>query len=244
MTLSWTKPRRDAHRQRLPLQAQGQHRIRLYRVDGHRQRGYVKGDHGADQRRAVHLPGAGKERERRRHTLRRSVRVDVPRRAPGPVAAAPGDKLVSLTWDDPGNPSITRYEYQRKTGGSWGSTWTRMTGTGATTTQHVVKSLVNGTAHTYRIRAYSAGGGTASAEVTATPQPLPALPANASATAVDASSATLTWEWESVEGEHHHQVPGALSGRQRQLGGVGGRSQDAAELRRLIRPDQGHGLHL
>ena len=115
--------------------------------------------------------------------------------APANLTATPGDKLVSLTWDDPDNSSITRYEYQRKTGGSWGNTWTRMTNSSATTTQYVVKSLSNGTEYTFRIRAYSAGGGTASAEVKARPQPLPAMPANARATATNDDSATLTWSW-------------------------------------------------
>ena len=115
--------------------------------------------------------------------------------APSGLAAAPGDKLVSLTWDDPDNSSITRYEYQRKTGGSWGNTWTRMTNSDDDTTQYVVKSLSNGTEYTFRIRAYSADGGTASAEAKARPQPLPAIPANARATATNDDSATLTWSW-------------------------------------------------
>ena len=114
--------------------------------------------------------------------------------APANLTATPGDKLVSLTWDDPDNSSITRYEYQRKTGGSWGNTWTPMTNSDADTTQYVVKSLNNGTEYTFRIRAYSVGGGTESAEVKARPQPLPAMPTDAKATAVDASDATLTWK--------------------------------------------------
>ena len=72
-----------------------------------------------------------------------------------------------------------------------------MTGSGASTTQHVVKSLFNGTEYTFRIRALkgSGNGGTISAEVKATPQPLPALPGDASATAIDDDSATVTWSW-------------------------------------------------
>ena len=113
--------------------------------------------------------------------------------APANLTATPGDKLVSLTWDDPDNPSITGYEYQRKTTGNYGS-WETMTNSSATTTQYVVKSLSNGTEYTFRVRAYSAGGGTESAEVKARPQPLPAIPTDATATAVDASDATLTWK--------------------------------------------------
>ena len=115
---------------------------------------------------------------------------------PANLEAAPGDKLVVLSWDDPDNPDIQRYEYQRKTGGNWGNTWTRMTGSDASTTRYVVKPLVNGMAYTFRVRAVSSGnGGTVSSEVTATPQPLPAIPPNVSATAEDVSKITLRWSW-------------------------------------------------
>ena len=115
--------------------------------------------------------------------------------APANLTTTPGNKLVSLTWDDPNNSSITRYEYQQKTGGSWGNTWTSMTGSDASTTQHVVKGLTNGTEYTFRIRAFSAGGGSPSAEVKATPQPTPVAPTNVSASATRASSATVTWSY-------------------------------------------------
>ena len=118
--------------------------------------------------------------------------------APANLTATAGDSLVSLTWDYPNNPTITGYEYQRKTGGSWGGTWTTMTDSDAATTQYVVTSLTNSTAYTFRIRALSGTGndGTESAEATATPEAaLPAMPTSVSASATDASSATLTWEW-------------------------------------------------
>ena len=118
--------------------------------------------------------------------------------APANLAAAPGDKLVSLTWDDPSNSSIVRYEYQRKTVGDWSDTWTAIPGSGTTTTQYVAEGLVNGTAYTFRLRAVSAGNGTTSAEVTASPQASPAMPTDVSASAVGVSTTTVTWSYGNV----------------------------------------------
>ena len=115
--------------------------------------------------------------------------------APANLTAAPGDKLVSLTWDDPSNPSITRYEYQQTTSGSCSGAWTSMADSNADTTQFVKSGLTNGTDYTFCVRAYSAGAGATSAKATAQPQPLPAMPASADATATDASSATVTWSY-------------------------------------------------
>ena len=115
--------------------------------------------------------------------------------APENLTAAPGDKLVSLTWDDPSNSSITRYEYQQTTSGSCSGAWTSMTDSNADTTQFVKSGLTNGTDYTFCVRAYSAGAGATSAKATAQPQPLPAMPASADATATDASSATVTWSY-------------------------------------------------
>ena len=116
--------------------------------------------------------------------------------APVNLTATPGNGIVSLTWDDPANDSITRYEFQQKTGGSWNDTWTPIPSSGASTTQHVASgSLVNGTAYTFRVRAYSAGAGDVSAEVTATPQASPDIPTGLSATATGIASATVNWSY-------------------------------------------------
>ena len=91
ITLSWTNPAGgatvtgNAYR----YKPQGQRRRRLHRLDGHiRRRKDLPAGHGADQRRAVHLPGAGGERDRRRDAVGRGVGPPVPRRAHGPVGRA------------------------------------------------------------------------------------------------------------------------------------------------------------
>ena len=95
--------------------------------------------------------------------------------APEGFRATAGDRRVSLSWSNPGDATITRYEYQQKTGGSFGANWTPIPNSGASTTSHTVRSLTNDTAYTFRIRAVSpAGNGAASPEKSATPRPAPA----------------------------------------------------------------------
>ena len=113
--------------------------------------------------------------------------------APRNLTATPGDRTVSLTWDYPYNSSITRYEYQQKTGGAWSNTWTQISSSDSDTTQYVAGSLINGTTYTFRVRAVGSGNGAISSEVTATPQPAPAMPTSVTGTAKDASYATFTW---------------------------------------------------
>ena len=101
---------------------------------------------------------------------------------PTGFTAAAKDASVDLAWTDPSNSTITRWEYQYKTAGSYGS-WTAVPSSSATTTSYTVSSLTNNTAHTFRIRAVNdSGDGTASDEVSATPLPPPAAPAGFSAT--------------------------------------------------------------
>ena len=90
--------------------------------------------------------------------------------APTGFLAASGNGEVTLSWDDPENASITGYEYQRKTTGNWGTSWTTITGSSATTTSHPVTGLTNGTAYTFRLRAVNAAGnGAVSLERTVAP---------------------------------------------------------------------------
>ena len=85
--------------------------------------------------------------------------------------ASPGSQQVSLTWDNPGNANISKWQVQQKAGsGSWGS-WEDISGSGATTTSHTVTGLSNGTAYGFKIRAVAGTvEGTASDEVSATPK--------------------------------------------------------------------------
>ncbi len=109
------------------------------------------------------------------------------------LTAAVGDAELSLSWTDPGNSTITGYEYQYKSGGGAYGAWTAMTGSTAITTSHMVTGLVNNTAYTLRIRAMNvSGAGTASAEVTQTPIAVPAAPTGLTAAVGDAQL-SLSW---------------------------------------------------
>ncbi len=115
------------------------------------------------------------------------------------AAAGPGGGQVTLSWSDPSNSDITKYQYRRKlsSSGTWGS-WTDFTGgTTATSTSGTVAGLTNDAAYDFQVRATAAPGGTvlgaASATVTATPSAPPAKPAGFTARGFSDNSVTLSW---------------------------------------------------
>ena len=89
---------------------------------------------------------------------------------PAGFAARPDNAQVHLRWANPGDSSITRYQYQQKKArGAYGA-WMDISGSGASTTGHTVTGLDNGTAYAFRIRAVNAAGdGAESDAATATP---------------------------------------------------------------------------
>ena len=96
--------------------------------------------------------------------------------AAGPVAptglkAVPGDAQVKLSWTDPSNTNITKYQVRQSTdGGSTWAAWTDIASSGASTTTHTVSSLTNATTYTFQIRAVAGSdNGARSASVSAIP---------------------------------------------------------------------------
>ena len=97
---------------------------------------------------------------------------DVPPPAkPIGFTATAGNEEVTLSWTDPKNSDITKYQYRQKSGsGSYGS-WTPIAGSGAATVTHTVGSLNNGTAYTFQVRAVAGTvNGVPSDEKIATPR--------------------------------------------------------------------------
>ncbi len=107
-------------------------------------------------------------------------------------SASPRDSAAVLTWANPHDGTITKYQYQQRTAGDWGSTWTDISNSGATTTTFKVEGLTNGTTYQFRIRAWNADPSPPSGQVGATPQPVPMAPTALRAEAGD-RKVVLRW---------------------------------------------------
>ena len=99
-----------------------------------------------------------------------------PPAAPTGLAATTGGGHVALSWTNPNDGSITKYQYMEKVGdGEYGS-WTDVPDSDANTTAFTATGLTPATVYAYKIRAVSNRDfGEASDEVTATPT-TPVLP--------------------------------------------------------------------
>lgn len=76
---------------------------------------------------------------------------------PTGLVATAGDKLVRLTWESPNDRGIIKYQYQKKTSGDFGSTWTDFSSS-STTLVHTITGLDNDTPYTFRLRAVGRRG--------------------------------------------------------------------------------------
>ena len=91
--------------------------------------------------------------------------------APANIAAASGNAKVLLSWTDPGNATITGWEYRIDANNAGWQAWTEMSGSSASTTSHLVGSLNNNSSFRFQVRAVNAtGDGKPSAAVTAAPR--------------------------------------------------------------------------
>ena len=90
---------------------------------------------------------------------------------PTNLEATAGDRQVTLSWDNPRDASITRWEYQQEDDSGQVSSWTTIPRSTASTTTYTVSSLNNGTEYTFKVRAVNVtGNGMASTTATATPE--------------------------------------------------------------------------
>ena len=89
---------------------------------------------------------------------------------PTDLSVTAGSGSVTLSWTDPNDASITKYQYRQKIGDAAYGNWTDIPSSGPGTAAHTFAVLTNGTQYTFRIRAVDAANtGPESAEVTATP---------------------------------------------------------------------------
>ena len=79
-----------------------------------------------------------------------------PLAAPANLAAASGeDRRATLSWDNSGDDSSSRYQYRYRvsTVSAWNPDWTDIPGSRWNTTSYTVRSLVNQTGYTFDVRA-------------------------------------------------------------------------------------------
>ena len=120
-----------------------------------------------------------------------------PRLLPAPtgLTAAPRDGRLNLSWTNPGDSTIVRYQFQVTEKGVTrsDSAWKTVPSSSATTTSHYVVDLTNETAYDYYLRAVNAAGQNgAAAKVTATPYAPPSAPTGLIAK-VSSGQIALTW---------------------------------------------------
>ena len=114
--------------------------------------------------------------------------------APANLTATPKNGSVILAWNDPGDDSITRWQYRYKSAGGYGA-WTAIPGSDDSTTTFTKTGLTNNTAYTFQIRAVNSSGDGAASEVSATPVAAPTAPTLASATPSGSAAVALTWTY-------------------------------------------------
>lgn len=113
--------------------------------------------------------------------------------APTGLNAEAGDGRVTLSWDDPGDPTIAGWQYTVGSTGTFGE-WMNIPSSIATTTDHTVSGLDNGSRYTFKLRATNVEGeGEESGEVSATPVSVPAKPSGLTATPND-KQVRLDWD--------------------------------------------------
>ena len=112
--------------------------------------------------------------------------------APANLSAAPGDGKVALSWADPGNATITKYQYSTAGGANFSDF---DGGSNSAITAYTVTGLTNYQEYSFQIRAVNASGeGPASNSASATPRaPKPAKPTGLGAVASD-TRVTLSWD--------------------------------------------------
>ena len=121
-----------------------------------------------------------------------SVAMDTP--VPGAPAGLTGlsrDGSVVLSWDDPGDAAIDRYQVRHAESGAALPGWRErhyVAGSGSATTEHPVTELTNGTDYTFEVRARAGAGPPADATAT----PYPGAPADLEA-AAGVGEVRLNW---------------------------------------------------
>ena len=126
-----------------------------------------------------------------------------PPNTPTGLIAVAGEDSATMQWNDPGDASITGYQYQmREAGGDWGEQ-TPIEGGGASTTSHQISGLAQGTTYHINLQALNAGGASAAAQTQAVLPGLVPGPANITVTR---GTGTITVSWDAMPGAYRYWV--------------------------------------
>ncbi len=121
---------------------------------------------------------------------------------PTGLTAVPGHGHVELTWDDPDNVTITRWDISISGDRTSGENWQPITGSDSSTTSHTVRQLLNGRTYAFKVRAANRRGlGPGSDSVTAMPIGVPAAPENITTECQDGQTACdgyVEYQWSSI----------------------------------------------
>ena len=114
---------------------------------------------------------------------------------PTGLTATPKNTRVILSWNDPSDANIQKYQYRQKEGAGDFGAWTDIPRSDANTTSFTRTGLTNGTEYSFQIRAVNPRGNSPESDtISATPNLLvPAKPTGLEAEAGHAR-VTLTWE--------------------------------------------------
>lgn len=89
---------------------------------------------------------------------------------PSGLTAAGGDQSIALSWGDPGDDSITGYQFREKYSEVIGwHCWRQIFGSDASATAHTMPDLTNGTRYEVQLRALNSAGAGRPGEIAATP---------------------------------------------------------------------------
>ena len=109
-----------------------------------------------------------------------------------------GNAQVTLRWDNPGDSSITKYQYRQRVTSerAWDPDWTDIPGSRASTTSYTVRNLANWTPYTFQIRAVRGNELTATSAASATPEVPPTAPLAPRNLAARAQDEGITAWWQ------------------------------------------------
>ena len=115
------------------------------------------------------------------------------------LTAAPGNRIVALTWTALSDSELTRYQYRYMStaDSGWNPDWTNVPGSSASTTSYTARGLTNGIEYTFEIRpVYTRGGQTEpgrEGDVKAAPRGALVAPRMLSAAPGGAGELILSW---------------------------------------------------